>query len=127
MNDYILDVASQLGKIDWPGALQRSDAFPLDRSSVFSSLEDAEKYITGETVDERKLGATSYAGQIISVYDGNTKQIRPYLIQILLDAEGNIIGRSLKELLLEDNTSLFYINGGDADQAQSEALAKLTN
>lgn len=140
MSEYIFDVASKLGKIDWPGALQRSDAFPLDRSSVFSSIEDAKKYITGEAADERKLGATSYAGQIISVYDSKTNQIRPYLVQILLDDSGNITGRILKELALASNSSTspgtppevsldpsyyYCINGGDAEQAQTDALDNL--
>ena len=120
MDDYIFNVASQEGKIDWPGSIQRSDAFPLDRSSVFSSLKDAEKYISGLTTDERGLGATSYAGQIISVYDADTKQIRPYLVQILLDAEGNISGRILREIMLEGNLDAFYIDGGNAEQAEAE-------
>lgn len=124
MNDYIFDVASQKGKIDWPGSLQRSDAFPLDRSSVFSSLEDAEKYISGLANDERGLGATSYAGQIISVYDANTKHIRPYLVQILLDSEDNISGRILREIVLESNLDTFYIDGGNAEQAEVEFLTK---
>ena len=140
MSEYIFDVASKKGKIDWPGALQRSHAFTLDRSSVFSSIEDAKKYITGEAADERKLGATSYAGQIISVYDSETNQIRPYLVQILLDDSGNITGRILKELALASNSSTspgtppevpsdpsyyYCINGGDAEQAQTDALDNL--
>ena len=120
MDDYIFNVASQEGKIDWPGSIQRSEAFPLDRSSVFSSLADAEKYISGLATDERGLGATSYAGQIISVYDADTKQICPYLVQILLDAEGNISGRILREIMLEGNLDIFYIDGGNAEQAEAE-------
>ena len=143
MSEYIFDVASKLGKIDWPGALQRSDAFPLDRSSVFSSIEDAKKYITGEAADERKLGATSYAGQIISVLDTvevngkKVSQIRPYLVQGIFDTDGKIIGRVLKELALASNSSTspgtppevsldpsyyYCINGGNAEQAQTDAL-----
>ena len=124
MSNYILDVASQKGKIDWPGAIQRSDAFPLDRSSVFSSLADAEAYVQG-LKDSRGLSATSYAGQFISVYDENTKQIRPYLVQGIFNAEGTIIGRSLKELFLEDTISSFYIDGGNAEQAEAEYLMNL--
>ena len=125
MSEYIFDVASKKGKIDWPGALQRSDAFPLDRSSVFSSIEDAQVYITGVANDSRGLGATSYAGQIISVYDEDNKQIRPYLVQVLLDVDGNIIGHALKELVLESNLDTYYITGGNAEQAQAEALEKV--
>ena len=120
MNEYILDVASQKGKIDWPGAIQRSDAFPLDRSSVFSSLADAEIYIQGLPNDSRGLGATSYIGQIISVYNEDTKQVCPYLVQILLDSAGNISGRILREIVLESNQGTFYIDGGNAEQAEAE-------
>lgn len=127
MDEYIFDVASKLGKIDWPGSLQRSDAFPLDRSSVFSSLADAEKYVSNlaDNPDDRKLSATSYAGQFISVYDENTKQIRPYLVQILLDTDGNIIGRTLKEFVLESNLDTYYIDGGNAEQAEAEYATNL--
>ena len=125
MDEYIFDVASKKGKIDWPGALQRSDVFPIDRSSVFSSIEDAQLYITGVANDSRGLGATSYAGQIISVYDENNKQIHPYLVQVLLDADGNVIGRTLKELVVESNLDTYYIDGGNAEHAQAEALEKL--
>ena len=123
MNEYIFDVASKEGKIDWPGSIQRSKAFPLDRSSVFSSIEDAQAYITGTANDSRGLGPSSYAGQIISVYDIDAKQIRPYLIQVELDKDGNT-KRVLKELILESNIDTFYIDGGTAEQAEAEYLAK---
>ena len=113
MSEYIFDVASKKGKIDWPGALQRSDAFPLDRSSVFSSLADAEKYISGQADDDRKLGATVYAGQIISVYDTTDKKVYPYIVQIdsINDSAGTIV-RTLKRILLEGDSP-----GGDSPEA----------
>lgn len=67
MSDYILDVKSQTSKVDWAFPFQRTGPFPLDRSSVFSSLEDAQKYASG-AADERQLSGSSYVGQIISVY-----------------------------------------------------------
>lgn len=45
---------------------KRMGAFPLDKTSVFDSLEDAEKYALN-TGDKRALGGTSYPGQYISV------------------------------------------------------------
>lgn len=68
MSEYILDVKSQTSKVDWAFPFQRTGPFPLDRSSVFSSLEDAQKYASG-AADERKLSGSSYVGQIISVYE----------------------------------------------------------
>ena len=69
MAEYILDVMSQTSKLDWAFPFQRTGAFPIDRSAVFSSLADAQKYAVGDGSDERELGGTSYVGQIISVYE----------------------------------------------------------
>lgn len=74
MAEYILDVKSQTSKLDWAFPFQRTGAFPIDRSAVFSSLTDAQNYALGvgegeEARDERKLGGTSYVGQVISVYE----------------------------------------------------------
>ena len=46
MAEYILDVMSQTSKLDWAFPFQRTGAFPIDRSAVFSSLADAQKWIT---------------------------------------------------------------------------------
>lgn len=74
MAEYILDVLSQTSKLDWAFPFQRTGAFPIDRSAMFSSLADAQNYALGvaegeEAKDARKLGGTSYVGQIISVYE----------------------------------------------------------
>ena len=59
------------GKVaNWSSPFQRTSAFPLDRSSIFGSKADAELYASGGG-DSRGLGATSYVGQIISVYENN--------------------------------------------------------
>lgn len=89
MAEYILDVMSQTSKLDWAFPFQRTGAFPIDRSAVFSSLVDAQNYALGvnegeEAKDERKLGGTSYVGQIISVYEaaeeGETATANAYII-----------------------------------------------
>lgn len=72
MAEYILDVLNQTSKLDWAFPFQRTGAFPLDRSAVFSSLADAQAYAVGDGSDERELGGTSYVGQIISVYEAAT-------------------------------------------------------
>lgn len=79
MAEYIENVASQTSKLDWAFPFQRTGAFPLDRSAVFSSLTDAQNYALGvaegeEAKDERKLGGSSYVGQIISVYEVNGEE-----------------------------------------------------
>lgn len=57
-----------------PGATKRNNAFPLDITDLFLSVEDAENYAKGSaaTPDERKLYLQSYAGQIIGVKTGTT-------------------------------------------------------
>ena len=48
---------------------KRLNPNPLDASTIFWSLADAAAYAKGDGSDERKLGATSYVGQIITVYE----------------------------------------------------------
>ena len=58
----------------------RLGTFPLDRSSIFDTLEDAKLYAAGGG-DSRGLGGTAYAGQQISVVeteynaDGTVKNV----------------------------------------------------
>ena len=58
-------------KLDWAMSFQRTGTFPLDRSSMFASLTDAQKYAKGDGSDSRALGGTSYVGQVISVYEND--------------------------------------------------------
>lgn len=66
MANYIESFKS---KMDWGNTFVRTGAFPLDRSSMFSSYEDAVAYAKGDGSDSRKLGKTAYIGQVISVYE----------------------------------------------------------
>lgn len=103
MAEYILNVVEQTSKLDWAMPFQRTGAFPLDRSSVFSSLQDAEKYAKGTGEDQRGLGGTSYVGQTISVY--NDESVTLYIIEA---------DRSLKEVgsaPAGDNVSIEFANG----------------
>jgi len=54
-------------KYDIFSPFQRTKSFPLDISTIFYSYGDALKYAQGLGDDEKKLGKTSYLGQIISV------------------------------------------------------------
>lgn len=110
MADYILNVASETSKLDWAFPFQRTGAFPLDRSSLFSSLTDAQNYALGldenkQPRDERALGGTSYVGQPISVYDSANNSITLYVINS---------DRSLKAVgsaPLGDNASIEIVDG----------------
>lgn len=105
MSEYIFDVVSQTSKLDWAYAFQRTGAFPLDRTSLFSSLADAEAYAKGDESDARKVGGVSYVGQPVSVYDADNNSVALYII----DAD-----RSLKEVgsasLAADDSSIEIIN-----------------
>lgn len=65
-------------KFDLPKGYQRTGAFALDPSSIFSSLADAQLYAAGGA-DARGLGATSYVGQIIAVVENDI--VTPYIIK----------------------------------------------
>ena len=107
MSEYIENVVGQEERLDWAFPFQRTGKFPLDRSYLFSSIEDAEAYAKGDGSDERKLGGTSYCGQIIAAYDSSIDSIRLYLIDI---------DRSLRELILSGD----IIDGGLAKDADPE-------
>ena len=62
-------------KLDWAMSFQRTGTFPLDRSSMFASLVDAQNYAKGDGSDSRALGGTSYVGQVISVYENDVVTI----------------------------------------------------
>lgn len=105
MSEYIFDVVSQTSKLDWAFAFQRTGAFPLDRSSLFSSYADAEAYARGDKTDERGLGGASYVGQPVSVYDDDSNTVNLYIIEA---------DRSLKEVgsaPLGDNASIEIVDG----------------
>lgn len=76
----------------------RLGTFPLDRSSIFDTLEDAKKYAAGnvDDLDLRGLGGTAYAGQQISVVeteyneDGTVKNVnvQAYIVAAEEQADG---------------------------------------
>lgn len=67
MASYIEEKGA-INKLDWAMSFQRTGKFPLDRSSMFASYEDAAAYAKGDGSDSRQIGGTSYVGQIITVY-----------------------------------------------------------
>ena len=105
MSEYIENVVSQTNRLNWTMPFQRMDGFPLDRSSVFSSYEDAVAYASqGE--DSRGLSGTSYVGQPISVYDADASTVDFYVIDV---------DRSLKSVgsaeVVTDGASLTVVDG----------------
>ena len=109
MSEYILDILNQNSKLDWAFPFQRTGAFPLDRSSLFSSITDAQNYAKGiieneGPTDERGLAGTSYVGQTVSVYDEINNIVTLFIITP--DRELKEIGNSS----LGDNISIEILN-----------------
>lgn len=84
-------------------SFQRVFNFPLDRSTIFESYQDAQDYAKGDGSDSRKLGKTVYLGQVISVVNtgestvkvykvtfGTGGQVPPYSLEQI--AEGSSVG-----------------------------------
>ena len=87
---------------DWGTVIVRSNQAPLDRSSIFSSLEDAKKYAKGDGSDSRELGKTAYIGQEIAVYENgnvNVYQITEErdLVKVLNEVDYQIIDKSITD------------------------------
>lgn len=133
MAEYILDVKSQTSKLDWAFPFQRTGAFPLDRSALFSSLADATAYAAGDGSDSRELGGSSYVGQIISVLEDST--VNAYLItnerkllRLAATAASGDLNSDIEELQnaldeLTDKIADTYTKS-EADNAIAAAIAK---
>ena len=61
-------IETTTSKLDWAMPFQRTGKFPLDRTAIFSSYADVVAYAKQDGSDSRKLGGTSYVGQIVAVY-----------------------------------------------------------
>lgn len=109
MNEYIFDVVNQTSKLDWAFAFQRTGAFPLDRSSLFSSFADAEAYARGDKSDARELGGSSYVGQPVSVYDEENNTVSLYII----DADRTLkeVGSGTAASMTADDVSITVVDG----------------
>lgn len=95
-------------KIDWSNVFVRTGQFPLDRSSIFSSYEDALKYAKGDGSDERGLGKTSYLGQVIAVYEDDLVSIYKIVGNDIMDGENKTI--QIRERWLEELISRTDVN-----------------
>lgn len=107
------------GKLDWALPFQRTNAFPLDRSSMFSSYADAVKYAAGDASDpdSRGLQGTSYVGQIITVFNSDTVTLYKITADRQLDEIGRLTQGDNKSISLNDTTlSLYGFSGATAGQ-----------
>lgn len=103
-------------KLDWAMPFQRTSNAPLDRTDLFSSKADAEKYAAGNPADpdSRKLCGTSYVGQLIVVFENDV--VTPYIIgadRTLQEIKGTAGGEGGSEPTADDNTSVNFGKEGD--------------
>ena len=101
-------------KMNWGNVFERSYATPLDRTSLFESYEDAEKYAKGQA-DSRNLGGTSYPGQVIAVLTGGNNPT-VYVIRGGT-ITGGVENKSERELVQlgqqsESGAEIYWLNDG---------------
>lgn len=91
-------------EMPWSTFFQRTANIPLDRSSMFSSLEDAKLYAKGDeqNPDTRNLVSSSYIGQIITVYEND--EVNVYKINAERELEPFGKGKGLE--VINDTTEL---------------------
>lgn len=76
--------------LDWQMPFARTGRFPLDRTDLFSTYDDAVKYAKGDDADpdSRGLQGTSYVGQIITVYENDIVTVYKITAQRTLEVVG---------------------------------------
>ena len=102
-------------QMDWQNVFVRTSNFPLDRSSIFGSYEDALKYAKGDGSDIRGLGKTSYVGQIIAVYEEGVVSVYKISGKDEMDSDNKTV--EIKERGLEE-----LISRGDVNQLIADAI-----
>jgi hypothetical protein len=115
-NSYIPQNTANLTSL--PVVYKRLSPLPLDETSIFSSLADAEKYALGTGVDSRGFGVVSYPGQIISVYEKG--KVSVYTVQA--DKTLKEVGSGVEALTVDDYTKL-----GEIQEPVLGQIVKVTN
>lgn len=84
----------------WSTFFNRTTNIPLDRSSMFGSIEDAQRYAKGDKSDpdNRGLFSISYVGQIITVYENGKVDI----YKINEDRSLGLVGEGKGTVVVED-------------------------
>ena len=117
-------------------SFQRVFDFPLDRSTIFDSYEDAVAYAKGDGSDSRKLGKTVYLGQLISVVEVNEENASVKVYKVVYGENGTEKPYALKEIgkggngnVITENTITFDSKNGNvtvpAGSNLDEVLSKL--
>lgn len=115
-------------------SFQRVFDFPLDRSTIFDSYEDAVAYAKGDGSDSRKLGKTVYLGQLISVVSKENASVKVY--KVVYGENGtekpyalSLVGEGGGGNVVTENAITFLSKNGDvtvpAGSNLDEVLSKL--
>lgn len=131
-------------KLDLAVPIQRTGAFPIDKSSIFESYEDALAYAQHNGTDSRKLGKSSYIGQYIAAYkddkicayiivaigenakiqkllqidaDKDVEQDIQNLSAVLLQLEERLAKLESREEVVDTNTTYAFDTAADKDGA----------
>ena len=113
-------------KLDWAMSFQRTGTFPLDRSSMFASLVDAQNYAKGDGSDSRALGGTSYVGQVISVYENDVVTVYKINADRSLGEVGKATNGDEKSIHLTDE-GILALMGFDTATENQQLRIKVTN
>lgn len=97
------DLELQKLQMAMPKAMNRTNATPLDATSVWNSLEELQNYA--------KTNAVSYVGQILSLveYDAEKETINKVTAYIIKDLEGNV--EEVGSATLGDDKTIVLENG----------------
>lgn len=113
-------------KLDWAMSFQRTGAFPLDRSTMFSSKADAILYAKGDGTDARGLGGTSFVGQVISVFENNKVTVYKINANRTLGEVGTVTAADEKSIHLS-NDGILALMGLDTATENQQLRVKVVD
>ena len=116
-------------QMDWQNVFVRTGNFPLDRSSIFSSYEDAVNYAKGDGSDTRGLGKTSYVGQIITVFENDVVSVYKITGKDIMDSDSKTVEikeRGLEELISKEDVNTLIKNNIVSEDFEKEVKDIIT-
>lgn len=125
MASYIEEKGA-INKLDWAMSFQRTGKFPLDRSSMFASYDDAVAYAKGDGSDSRQIGGTSYVGQVITVFADDVVTVYKINADRTLGEVGKATNGDEKSIHLADE-GILALYGFDAATEGQQMRVKVVD
>lgn len=116
--------------MQWGNSFERQDRFPLDRTDLHISYDDAVLYAKGDGSDSRGLGTLAYVGQTITVWGLNEKDVEGvWFYSLVPSAEGSGYLADLKPIgSTTTETALKYTDAVELSKKLAVGqLIKVTN